>query len=116
MSIKRDILWRVAIVYFSFLILGFLIVGKILYIQIFEKSRWEAEASAYILKNMIIPADRGSIYAADGRLPASSVPYYEIRFDSRCNPLTDRIFYGSVDSLAYCLSNLFNDKPSWQYR
>jgi len=28
----------------------------------------------------------------------------------------DKIFYGNVDSLAYCLSRLFNDKPDWQYR
>ncbi|MBN1416768.1 MAG: transpeptidase family protein [Bacteroidales bacterium] len=116
MSIKRDILWRVAVIYFGFLLIGFLIIGKILYIQVFEKSMWEAEASAYILKNMIIPADRGSIYAADGRLLASSVPYYEIRFDSRCYALTDKIFYDNVDSLAYCLSKLFKDKPAWQYR
>jgi cell division protein FtsI (penicillin-binding protein 3) len=85
----------VAVVYFSFLVIGLLIIGKILYIQIFEKTKWEEEASEYILKNIIIPADRGSIYAADGRLLASSVPYYEIRFDSRCNALTDKIFYSA---------------------
>jgi cell division protein FtsI (penicillin-binding protein 3) len=116
MSIKRNILWRVGIVYFSFLLFGLLIIGRTLYIQIFEKNKWEAEASAYILKNMIIPADRGSIYAADGRLLASSVPYYEIRFDTRCNALTDKVFNAGVDSLAYCLSGLFKDKPGWQYR
>lgn len=116
MSIKRNILWKVGIIYFSFLLMGFLIIGKILYIQLFEKDKWKAEASAYILKNMVIPADRGSIYAADGRLLASSVPYYEIRFDSRCNALTDEVFYDGVDSLAYCLSRLFKDKPASQYR
>ena len=115
MSVKRDILWRVAIVYFGFLFIGLLIIGKTLYIQVFEKGKWEAEANAYILKNMIIPADRGSIYAADGRLLASSVPYYEIRFDTRCPDLTDRIFYSQVDSLAYNLSRLFKDKPKSQY-
>jgi cell division protein FtsI (penicillin-binding protein 3) len=116
MNIKRDILWRIGLIYFGFLVLGLLIIGKILYIQIFEKSKWEEEANAYILKNMIIPADRGSIYAADGRLLASSVPYYEIRFDARCTALTDRIFYSGVDSLSYCLSRLFNDKPASKYR
>ncbi|MBN2274047.1 MAG: transpeptidase family protein [Bacteroidales bacterium] len=116
MSIKRDILWRVGIVYFGFLLLGFLIIGKILYVQLFEKSRWEAEANAYILKNMIIPADRGSIYASDGRLLASSLPYYEIRFDARSTALTDKTFYEGIDSLAICLSRLFKDKPVWQYK
>ncbi len=116
MSVKRDILWRVAIVYFSFLLIGFLIIGKTLYIQLFEKSKWEAEARSYILKNMVIPAERGSIYAADGRLLASSVPYYEIRFDALSTGLTDKIFYKNVDSLALCLSRLFNDKTKEQYR
>jgi cell division protein FtsI (penicillin-binding protein 3) len=106
----------VGIVYFTFLLIGVLIVGKTLYIQIFEKSKWESEAGEYILKSMIIPADRGSIYAADGRLLASSVPYYEIRFDTRCIALTNKVFNAGVDSLAICLSRLFRDKPASQYR
>jgi cell division protein FtsI (penicillin-binding protein 3) len=110
MSVKKDILWRVAIVYIVFLLFGLLIIGRILYLQVFEKKEWTEKANIFALKTMNIPADRGSIYASDGRLLASSVPYYEVHFDARCENLTDRVFYKGIDSLALCLSRLFGDQ------
>jgi len=106
MSVKKEILGRVAIVYIVFLLLGFVIIGRVFYLQLFEKDIWMEKAGTFALKTMNIPADRGSIYAADGRLLACSVPYYEIRFDAACENLTDRMFYGKVDSLAFCLETI----------
>ncbi len=68
------------------------------------------------MQTMVIPADRGSIYAADGRLLASSVPYYEIRFDAKCPNLTNRIFNANIDSLSLCLSRLFRDKSAQAWK
>jgi len=116
MSVKKEILWRVAVVYIVFLILGLLIIGRVIYLQVFEKDIWMEKANSYALKTMNIPADRGSIYAADGRLLACSVPYYEVRFDAANENLTDRMFYGKIDSLAMCLSRLFGDKSTGEYR
>jgi cell division protein FtsI (penicillin-binding protein 3) len=116
MSVKKEILGRVAIVYIVFLLLGLTIIGRIFYLQIFERDLWMEKAGSFSLKTMNIPADRGSIYAADGRLLACSVPYYEIRFDAACENLTDRMFYAKVDSLGLCLSRLFGDKSSSDYR
>ena len=116
MSVKKDIIWRVAIVYIAFLLMGLAIIGRILYLQLFEKDMWDAKSNEFALQTMVIPADRGSIYAADGRLLASSVPYYEIRFDARCSNLTDRIFNKGIDSLSLCLSRLFRDKSAQAYK
>jgi len=116
MSVKKDILWRVAIVYIVFLLFGLLIIGRIFYLQVFEKKEWMDKANTFALKTMNIPANRGSIYASDGRLLASSVPYYEVYFDARCENLTDRIFNRGVDSLALCLSRLFGDKSIEAYK
>jgi cell division protein FtsI (penicillin-binding protein 3) len=116
MSVKRDILWRVAVVYIVFIVLGLLIIGRIFTLQVFEKDKWMEKAGAFSLKTMSIPADRGSIYAADGRLLASSVPYYEVRFDARCENLTDNMFASGVDSLALCLSRLFGDRSREEYK
>lgn len=116
MSVKREILWRVIIVYVVFLFLGLAIIGRILYLQLFEKEKWMEKAGTFALKTMNIPADRGSIYAADGRLLSCSVPYYEVRFDAACENLTDRMFYGKIDSLALCLSRLFGDKSPSEYK
>jgi cell division protein FtsI (penicillin-binding protein 3) len=116
MSVKREILGRVTVVYLIFLLIGMLIIGKILYLQIFEKQKWTDEANSYSLQTMTIDADRGSIYTADGRLLASSVPFYEVHFDARCENLTDRMFYKGVDSLSLGLSRLFGDKSAAAYR
>jgi cell division protein FtsI (penicillin-binding protein 3) len=116
MSVKKDILWRVGIVYIVFLLFGLLIIGRIFYLQVFEKKEWTDKANIFALKTMNIPADRGSIYAADGRLLASSVPYYEVYFDARCENLTDKVFSKGIDSLALCLSRLFGDKSKQTYK
>ncbi len=116
MSVKREILRRVTVVYLSFLLLGLVIIGRILYLQVFEKEKWMDQANSFSLKTMNIDANRGSINASDGRLLASSVPYYEIHFDAACENLTDRMFYRGVDSLALRLSQLFGDKSKEAYK
>jgi cell division protein FtsI (penicillin-binding protein 3) len=116
MSVKKEILWRVTIVYLVFLLFGLAIVSRIVYLQVFEKTKWMDKAGSFALKTMNIPADRGSIYAADGRLLACSVPYYEVRFDAKCENLSDQYFYRKVDSLALCLSRLFGDKSKDAYK
>jgi cell division protein FtsI (penicillin-binding protein 3) len=116
MSVKKEILSRVAVVYILFLLFGLLILSRIVYLQVFEKSKWMDKAGTFALKTMNIPADRGSIYAADGRLLASSVPYYEVRFDAKCENLSDRVFYKNIDSLSLCLSRLFGDRSKADYK
>jgi cell division protein FtsI (penicillin-binding protein 3) len=116
MAVKSEIMWRVAIVYMVFVLLGLVIIGRIFYLQVFEKDQWMEKANEYALKTMNIPADRGSIYASDGRLLASSVPYYEVHFDAGCKNLSDRTFDRGIDSLAYGLSRLFGDRSEAGYR
>ncbi len=112
MSLKKDILWRVGIVYLGFLFFGIWIIGKIIYLQTFEHEKWNEEAEKAVLKNVIIPSNRGNIYTADGRLLATSIPYYQIRMDLKTSALTDKIFYSNVDSLAFCLYKLFMNESS----
>ncbi len=116
MQFKKEILWRVAVVYIVFMLIGGAIIFRIFYLQVFEKSIWMDQASTYSLKTMNIPADRGSIYASDGRLLACSVPYYEVRFDANCRNLSDRQFNKKIDSLSFCLSRLFGDKSAAAYK
>jgi len=117
MSIKKDILWRFAVVYFSMLVLGALIVVRIITIQFVQKDKWVAKAEQISLKDIRIPSNRGDILADDGkRLLASSVPYYEIRMDMRADGLTDDLFYKNIDSLALRLSQMFRDKSPAQYK
>ena len=53
---------------------------------------------------------RGNIYAGDGGLLATSVPTYDIMWDSRVNALTEEHFNEKVDSLALLLSINFKQR------
>lgn len=116
MDLKKDILSRVGIVYILILILAVSILGRTLYLQLAEGEYWKERASSISQKDIIIEPDRGDICAIDGRLLASSVPYYEIRMDMSTSVVPDEIFYAELDSLSYCLSQLFEDKTEKQWR
>lgn len=116
MSIKKDIVWRVAVVYVGILIFAFAIMGRIFFLQVVEGEKWREKANTYTQRDFTIDPNRGDICAEDGRLLASSIPYYEIRMDLKSDALDDNLFNENIDSLAYCLSGLFKDKTEAQYR
>ncbi len=109
MSLKRDILIRTSLVYLGVLLMGLLILGKALHLQLFEKEKWEQEESSTVQHTVIEP-NRGNILSSDGRLLAVDVPYYEIRMDFRSESFTREIFDAGVDELAKSLSGLFGDR------
>ncbi|TFH27009.1 MAG: penicillin-binding protein 2, partial [Bacteroidia bacterium] len=115
MSLKRDILVRTSLVYLGILLVGLLILGKTLQLQIFEKGKWAQEENSTIRHEVIEP-NRGNIYSSDGRLLAVSVPFYEIRMDFRSESFTRDIFVSGVDELSKSLSNLFRDDPWTTYK
>ena len=116
MSVKREILFRFGLVYVMFALLGFAIFGKIVYIQFVEGIQLRAMAKNITFRDITIEPNRGDICAIDGRLLATSVPYFEIRMDLRAAGLSDEVFYASVDSLSIRLANFFRDKSHYTYR
>lgn len=91
-------------------------MGRILYIQIIEGPVWRGKASIIAQKNIIINPMRGNILSDDGRVLATSVPYYEIRIDFRADGLKKDLFYANVDSLSIELAKLFKDKTANEYK
>lgn len=116
MSIKKDIVWRVGLVYLTVGLFSILVIIKILYLQFIDDDRWRKMVKETRIKNVRITPQRGDILADDSRLLASSVPYYEIRMDMRTPALTTAIFNNKIDSLSLCLSRLFRDKSPAQYK
>ncbi len=115
-NIKSDILWRVYLVYFIVAIFAFLIFAKVVYIQLVEGEKWREVASNTTLRYVEMNANRGDVYADDGRLLATSVPVYEIRMDVSPYITSDETFYSKVDSLAHNLSRLFRNRTPREYR
>jgi len=116
MSLKKEIVWRVGVIYVIMLSFAILIGGKILFLQLIEGGKWKEKAETLTLKDITIESNRGDILADDGRLLASSVPYYEIRMDTRSTGMDDHTFNSNIDSLAFKLSELFRDKSATQYK
>lgn len=115
MSLKRDILIRVSLIYLGMLLTGLLILGKALHLQLFEKETWAMEENSSI-RHKVIEPNRGNILSSDGRLLAVSVPFYEIRMDFRSESFTREIFDRNVDALSKSLSELFGDRHWTTYK
>jgi len=118
MPLKKDILWRVGVVYVVILLFAIIIVSKIFYLQVFEGKKLEEKSRELNIKNVMVESNRGDIYSANDRLLASSVPFYEIRLDTRSTgcTLSSKAYYDKLDTLASELSELFDDQSAQAYR
>lgn len=71
--------------YFSIIIfmaaLGVAILGKALFIMVFERGYWEVVRNRSIVDSLVIEPRRGNILADDGQLLASSTPQYTLFMD-----------------------------------
>ena len=84
-----------------FLVFALLIVYKLFSVQYIQGDKYRALAKSRTIKRVVVEANRGSIYADDGSLLATSVPKYDIRFDAvtvskknfseHINPLCDSL-------------------------
>lgn len=92
------------------------VLGRIIFLQFVEGEKWKEKSLNLSQKDIIIPANRGDIYDAEGHTLASSVPFYDIRMDMGGDDLTDEIFNENIDSLAVCLAGLFKDKSKDFYK
>ena len=80
---QRNTILRFALI-FSVIVLGFAaVIGKIVYIQVFDSERWLAIADKQVAVNQPIRATRGNILDCHGNLLASSMPQYYVYMDTR---------------------------------
>ena len=101
------------------ILLGVLVIGRAFYIQSAEGKFWRGMGDSLHLKYMPILASRGSIYSEDGNILSTSVPVFDIYVDFGADGLREKggfRFKDNVDSLSWCLSNLFQDKSQSEYK
>ena len=103
-----------------FIILLFIgVIYKIIQIQYFEREQWMELADKQKMSDIMVRPKRGNIYAADGRLLASSIPTYTVFMDMGAESLrikSGKLFYDNLDSLSLSLSQFFGDKTPAQYK
>jgi cell division protein FtsI (penicillin-binding protein 3) len=81
-------------------------------IQMVEGEHWRSLADSTTLAYVPIDAERGNILSSDGSLLATSLPFFEVRFDINTDALTDDIFNASRKDLAKRMSAFFGDKST----
>ena len=86
---------------------------KLFHIQFYENETGLGIEPESIVKNVILEPSRGNIYASDGNILATSIPRYELHWDS---VTTDDYLFetkkktlaDSIASLTVCLPNLYS--------
>ena len=79
---EKNILNRVYFVAGCMFIFGLAVVFKLCSIQFVDGDKYRGMATERVIKNVIIPANRGNVYSVKGNLLATSIPKYDIRLDA----------------------------------
>ena len=107
---EKNILNRLYFVAGCMFIFAVLVVVKLVDIQFVHGKQYKDLADQRTIQNVVIPANRGNVYSAQGNLLATSVPKYDLRFDAitpsaknfekHIKPLSDSLakFHGKTSS------------------
>ena len=107
---KSNINLRVVVLYLFTLLISIVVVLKILTVQ---HLKTEINTNSQP-KYFSVVAPRGNIVSDDGSLLAISMPLYDVRLDM--SVINNDLFFNSIDSLSYLLSELFADKSYFEYK
>lgn len=105
--------------YIAIAVVCVIIFVKAFYIQQVQGELWRGMSDSLHLKMQAIEADRGTIYSADGQMLSTSIPQFDIYVDFGADGLRQKngeLFYKNLDSLSYCLADLFKDKTQAAYK
>ena len=90
-------------------IFGFVLVGKLVYLQFYTNTEGLGIAPEALVKNVVLEPSRGDIYAADGNILATSVARYALHWDAVT--ATNKLFQEHKAALADSISAL-TDTPA----
>ena len=119
MDVKNDILWRVYLSFLLMVIIAAAIIGKAVYIQQVQGAYWRGLSDSIHQRIEGIEAERGTIFTEDGQMLSTSVPRFDIYWDSRLSALRNnngQLFREKIDSLADALATLFPDLSAGDYK
>ncbi len=116
MAVRDDIVLRSGIVYFAIVIVAIAILVRILILQIVQHNKWSGMSEKFIYKTAEMPANRGDILAYDGRLLASSIPYYTIYMDTRSTGMAEETWSNGIDGLSAGLARILGVRTASEWK
>lgn len=90
-------------------IFGFVLIGKLVYLQFYTNTEGLGIAPEALVKNVVLEPSRGDIYAADGNILATSVARYALHWDAVT--ASNKLFQEHKAALADSIS-AFTDTPA----
>ena len=112
MAARDDIVWRGGLVYFAIGLLAVTLLVRILILQYVQRGKWADMSEKYVFKTAEAPANRGDILTSDGRLLASSVPYYTIYMDTRSSGMSAETWTNGINGLCGGLAHLLGERSA----
>ena len=104
---------RIWVVFIGLTMIGLGVFGRILVIQTVEHDLWEERSNQFSASvRSIVPA-RGQILSDDDRLLATSVPVYDLSWDSKCEGMRWDIYEAQIDTLCLTLAEALRKEPSY---
>ncbi len=101
---RDQLLRRTYIILGGMLILASVLGIRTAQIGVIDRDEWLSLSDSLTLVNRKLTPKRGNIYSENDNLLATSVSYFDLHMDLNTEAMTDEIFYGNVDSLAWYLS------------
>lgn len=116
-NIRQDILFRARLISLVVLALAVTVGVRLWIIQQVDGEKWRKKAQKAKIRNRTIPAIRGNIYAADGSLLATSLPYYKIGLDLKMvRDTTNKKLYSKIlPAICNKLSTFLRDRSAKEY-
>ena len=112
MAAREEIVWRGGLIYIAIGLLAAALLIRIIILQYVQRGKWTDMAEKFVYKSGEVQADRGDILTNDGRLLASSVPYYTIYMDTRSSGMSSATWSNGINGLSAGLAQLLGDRSA----
>ena len=103
-NFSKKLMQRFYLLVILILIFSFILIFKLFHIQLYENETGLGIEPESIVKNVILEPSRGNIYASDGNILATSIPRYELHWDSVTTD--DYLFETKKKTLADSIASL----------
>ncbi len=104
MDIKNEVLIRVYIVLIGVALFGILLFAQTVRISVVQGEKWRTRGENLYVDSIAVEGERGNIISEDGSLLATSLPFFDIRFDPNSKAMSEKDWDDNIDSLAHCLA------------
>jgi cell division protein FtsI (penicillin-binding protein 3) len=113
---KDQILARTGVIYGIVVVMALAVFVRIIQLQFVQSDKWAAMADKVVFRRQADRAARGDILSDDGRILASSVPYYTVYMDTRSSGMADTTWANGINGLCRGLSRYVggNTPEGWK--